>query len=135
MSMAEIRTMKEALEKKIKDEGQTALKESFSAFFAANPKIEAIRWRQFTPHFNDGEPCTFSVHGFYYKVDGANADDGDYEDGFNDTYGNALHGHKPAIKAFEKEVQADDVYEAVFGDGVCVTATREGFEVEEYEHD
>jgi hypothetical protein len=28
-----------------------------------DPTIEWFGWRQYTPYFNDGEPCVFSVHG------------------------------------------------------------------------
>ena len=34
---------------------------------AAAPEIAALRWRQYTPYFNDGEPCTFSVNDLYAK--------------------------------------------------------------------
>jgi len=30
-------------------------------FFKNNESVESVRWRQYTPGFNDGEPCTFGV--------------------------------------------------------------------------
>src|SRR5689334_1109830 len=101
-TMAEIRAMREAYEEKIKNEGQAALKAEFAGFFEKNPKVEAIRWTQYTPHFNDGDPCTFSLHEFRYKVAGLADDGGDDGDGFYDTYGDELKGLKTAIRAFEK---------------------------------
>src|SRR5690242_19927821 len=46
----------------VKKEGQAAVKEMLESFFTENPEITAVRWRGYTPGFNDGEPCTFSVY-------------------------------------------------------------------------
>lgn len=34
----------------------------FKSIFEKYPMVSSISWRQGTPSFNDGEPCTFSVH-------------------------------------------------------------------------
>ena len=34
-----------------------------------NPLIAGVMWQQYTPSFNDGEPCTFSTHGPFIKFD------------------------------------------------------------------
>jgi hypothetical protein len=31
-------------------------------------EVEAVRWDQYTPSFNDGEPCRFSVHAVEVKL-------------------------------------------------------------------
>jgi hypothetical protein len=85
-TMAQIKAMKAEYQKKIETEGKAALKEEFTAFFRDNPKITAVRWRQYTPYFNDGDPCTFGVGEFTYKIDGKLDDGGDYEDGFYSTW-------------------------------------------------
>lgn len=33
-----------------------------SAFFKKYPEVYAVTWTQYTPYFNDGEACEFSVH-------------------------------------------------------------------------
>lgn len=33
-----------------------------------DPTIVEFGWRQYTPYFNDGEPCTFSVHGTWVRT-------------------------------------------------------------------
>lgn len=33
----------------------------FKEFFEQNPNVYALQWAQYTPYFNDGDPCTFSV--------------------------------------------------------------------------
>ena len=36
--------------------------ELLTAAFDANPRVKGYVWYQYTPYFNDGEPCTFGVH-------------------------------------------------------------------------
>lgn len=47
----------------------------FAGLFEAFPFAEAVVWTQYTPGFNDGEPCTFGVHDFYVMGEGYLADD------------------------------------------------------------
>ncbi len=59
-------------------------KEELGPYFEAvlsDPTVEAIRWTQYTPYFNDGDPCIFSAAGLYVLPDGAKDDteDDDYE--------------------------------------------------------
>lgn len=128
-----IREMKAAYTAKIEAEGKDALREEFAAFFAANPNVTAIRWRQYTPHFNDGDPCVFRLGEFYIKDSTVPIadDDGDYEDGFGYVEGPT----GDALSTFEHAVSEKDVFLSVFGDHVRVTATPSGFEVSEYSHD
>src|SRR6478736_1430716 len=48
----------------------------------ALPNVDSLRWRQYTPYFNDGEPCEFDVHEVGAKVVGGEEDGGDYSDGY-----------------------------------------------------
>lgn len=135
--------------KEMQEHGEAALKEAFKAFFEENPSCRSVRWRQYTPYFNDGETCTFGVHEAYVKMNDEDNDSGDYGDGF-DSYSDWAHKNgrykefpEAAIQAFKKASDAADelvgcekkLFEMVFGDHVQVTATGEGFEIEEYEHD
>lgn len=38
-----------------------ALKETFQDYFTKFPELAAIMWTQYTPSFNDGDPCTLTV--------------------------------------------------------------------------
>ena len=151
-ALDEIRKRKAELTAQIEREGRAALQAAFRTFFDAHPTIQAVRWRQYTPYFNDGEPCTFGLGELTYRVAGQTEDDGgDYEDGFYSRYSlgsrwdrsrresvvtdQSAYDLRDACKDFEKEVTDEDVFLAVFGDHVMVTATREGFEVESYEHE
>lgn len=59
----------EDLHRKMQRDGQVALKAAFADFFDAHPEATAIVWTQYTPHFNDGDACTFGVNDFELKVD------------------------------------------------------------------
>ena len=65
--------------KKIKDEHTGLMKqqfhEIFKVFFDSYPEIKEIRWKQFTPYFNDGDTCTFSVHEKYFIAKEYNPND------------------------------------------------------------
>lgn len=49
---------KKVLNKKCKESFTEVVKEIFTTY----PKLKSFAWRQYTPYFNDGEPCEFSVH-------------------------------------------------------------------------
>jgi hypothetical protein len=132
-ALDEIKTMRAELQKKMETEGKALLRQEFTKFFDANPSITELRWTQYTPYFNDGGVCSFSVNNFTFKATDETSKYEDENDGFIDTWGRSKH--TAMVKAFDNDVSDDDVFEAVFGDGVRVTATRDGFEVEEYEHD
>lgn len=64
-----------------------------------DPTIVEFGWRQYTPYFNDGEPCTFSVHGTWVRTDADTDVDDDYEldlDGGHRTLGDEPHIKVPA---------------------------------------
>lgn len=52
----------------IQDHGEKVFKNFFNQMFAEHPYILALEWRQYTPYFNDGEPCIFHVSGIEAKI-------------------------------------------------------------------
>ena len=50
------------LKNTLREQGQTLMKASFKKMFDQYPFITAFQWNQYTPYFNDGEECLFSVH-------------------------------------------------------------------------
>lgn len=129
----EIIKLKDEYSKRIKDEGQKLLKEHFTKLFALCPELEAVRWEQYTPYFNDGDPCEFSVHDWTVRMAGATGD-ADLDDDFDYIPYKPQNPVYKTIQDFEAAVP-EEVLEVAFGDHVQITATREGFEVEEYSHD
>lgn len=126
-----------------------------------NPLIDGIRWTQYTPHFNDGEECVFSVNeaefkfnlGAPSKLEDENENDGGYEGWYSDwdiddeffEKRADIFNHqeikevKKAVKHIQevhsKLINMDSQMQSMFGDGVQVTVTSSGVETEEYDHD
>jgi hypothetical protein len=125
--------------------------------------IKAVKWAQYTPYFNDGEPCVFTIHEPYFRF--ADLDDyddgGDYEDGYLSSYEekyqrilggdkwnretrsyDRIEGEDPVTGALVKSFE--DVLNSgrhtvelgrIFGDHAKVIATPDKFLVESYDHD
>jgi len=153
------------LKRKFQEQAQSLFKDITKEFFEKNPGVTGVIWTQYTPYFNDGDTCVFSVGDLTFT--NAPADElsdicwGEYEGETEgvwaaDNIGYVLEsdreyyqGTKNAILAaggvdatscalFAKAVgssEMEDVMQAMFGDHVKVIATRAGFEVDEYDHD
>lgn len=117
---------------KMQEDGENALKEVFKEFFDANPLVSAVRWNQYTPYFCDGGPCNFYVHEFEVQFD-EEEDFVQYEDELDEP----TEEHQKAFSDInEIEVAlGEDLLLAVFGDHAQITATEDGFDIEEAEHD
>lgn len=153
----------EALKAKFQATAQELFKETTKEFFDKNPAITAVVWTQYTPYFNDGDTCEFSVNEptFTNAPDPENVRWGEYEgdeegvfalesprwvlendrDYYKETQeavANAGGVDVDSCEAFARMIQSsamEDVMYAMFDDHVKVVATREGFEVDEYSHD
>lgn len=125
---------------KVREVGKAAVGALFKAFFAQYPEVTAVGWTQYTPHFNDGDPCVFRVHEFYATtktdMDFARVSrlyDDEEETGFAESY--SLTGAtKEAVNRLERS-KDKDLFQVAFGDHVMVIATPAGFHVNEYSHD
>jgi len=101
--------------------------------FEQYPQVLSVRWRQYTPYFNDGDPCRFRVGDCHFKFHDTEEEAGDYEDGF-ESYSENLE-KKKAMNAFESALCIDqDIMERVFGDHAEVTVDRDGVSIDEYDH-
>lgn len=154
MDLDTFRKQKQELQEQISKHGKKALVTEFNQFFESNSNVEAVRWSQYTPYFNDGDSCEFGRNDFYVKLkkalpivkydktDGLTSDDDD--DGFTDSYTIESDRNKdPRTLALAKSLEklsrafsgTDDIFLDTFGDHVQVTCTRDGFDVEEQSHD
>jgi hypothetical protein len=162
-----------AEQRKLKLQFQKRAQELFKAttkeFFEKNPAVTIIRWNQYTPYFNDGDECVFSVYEPHFTncpvEDKDNINNwGEYEGDDESIFSisdpswimksDSIYYKKDkeillslkesnqldidSLKAFGDMIQSsemEDVMRAMFDDHVTVTVTREGFEVEELEHD
>jgi len=140
-TIQELREIKAKYEAMLKSEGKAILGGAFKSFFDACPNVDAVRWRQYTPYFNDGDVCTFRLREptFRFVEVPESVQDGldEYGDDFCEVWGDATSALGISEEADQQlnSVFDDDVMLAVFGDHVQVTATREGFFVDEYDHD
>ena len=57
----------------MKENAKNVFTEISKDIFTNNPQLNSFSWNQYTPYFNDGETCYFSVNRDYYKIN--NSDD------------------------------------------------------------
>lgn len=134
-----------------KKQCQKLLHKVFLAFFDACPSVKAVYWHQYTPSFNDGDPCSFTM-GDPSFVNSSNPDaicaaqeSGDL-DGFFTDEGEAVVAMERWSSDFSEFFpydecktlgsfisSMDDAMEQIFGDNVLVTATKAGFQTEKYD--
>lgn len=156
-------TEQEELRRKFQVTAQQLFKETTKEFFDGNPSISAVVWTQYTPYFNDGDTCTFNVNSptFTNAPDPENVRWGEYSGDEEGVF--AVENMQYAMKSDSEYYKADqeairkaggvdvdsceafermicssameDVMLAMFGDHVQVIATRDGFEVNDYDHD
>lgn len=62
MDLSEYKRIKEETRKRLEAEGVNIITRELGQFFERVPQLKSLHWRQYTPYFNDGEPCVFRVH-------------------------------------------------------------------------
>jgi hypothetical protein len=116
----------------------------------AQPGVIAYKWVQYTPYWMDGEPCEFYTLTDYnagVKLEFGDPEGGEAGDGFyslsdiryDSTVNQQVFAElKDALTRVEAKINSSRNYvwlKETFGDHASVIATKEGFEVEYYEHD
>ena len=129
--------LRRQMNERFKEEFKPAMRE----WLATTPEIVSIRWRQYTPYFNDGDACSFGMHDVYYKpapnINVNSKYGSDYDDGF---YGPYQFTESPELETKLRELTKllysfSDTFEVVFGDHTMITISDQEIEVEEYDHD
>ena len=124
----ELRALKESMSLRFQD----SLKGVFKEVFERHPNITKLTWTQYTPYFNDGEPCVFSVNDMTVFDDTVDEDD---DEGLYLGWGEGQKRY-PDLLAISRSLEAaDDLLLEMFGDHCRVTITPKGIDVEEYEHE
>ena len=150
--------------KAFQKQAQEEFKKISKQLFDLCPELTAIKWNQYTPYFNDGEPCEFRVGSpvftnapdytnvyTYGEYDGEYAMEAEETDGEenpvlvwlygDDCYSSDRHmppEYAPVFNAFESilsDSSFESVLKAMFDDHVTVTITRDGIDVEDYDHE
>lgn len=130
----------ENAKREVEAKAKSAISALFKAFFAANPDIGALKWTQYTPYFNDGEPCEFSVNSDFdvllgkYVTPEEDDDEADEANEFIENYELEDKRVEAAIASLGRAVD-ESIFLSAFGDHAKVIATPEGFHVTEYDHE
>lgn len=123
-----LRELKTAMGERFKAE----LKTAFKAVFAEYPNVTRLEWTQYTPYFNDGDICVFSVNEVEIWDDTVGKDD---EVGVYVCWGEGRQRYPMIADLADNLSRADTLLLEMFGDHCRITVTPEGIDVEEYEHD
>jgi len=132
----EIEDMKEAYKVKAKN---VLVDNIYPQFFAKHPEIKMLYWTQYTPYFNDGDPCLFSVGEVCIS------DDVEIEDYYEsylegesiwDLEGTGMEEDFAVVASFIND--NEDLMQELYGDHSVVKVMNETpvrVDVEEYDHD
>jgi len=154
MSLDKLMSKYEAQKAKFVAEAKSAFAVFVKELFKEIPDLNVVKWTQYTPYFNDGDTCEFSVNSPTFS----NAKDasevcsyGEYDGSdenvwcFDSVYGDVPEAVKAKKKQFENfsntitSGSLEDVLYDMFGDHTEVTIVRNGnditIESEEYSHD
>lgn len=153
------------LQKQFQVRAQELFKNITKEFFDKNPGITGVVWTQYTPYFNDGDTCEFSVNDCTFtNAPLDELDDirwGEYEGETEGVWATENVAHAltseseyykdmkelmlsggdidpESCKLFSKAIcsfEMESVMLAMFGDHAKIIATRNGFDVDEYSHD
>lgn len=124
-----------------------------------DPTIVEFGWRQYTPYFNDGDPCVFGTSCIWART----TDDTDVDDLYDleIDFSHPTLGERPTTynpetnqydtgdyvgpdarydrcRALHKAVDGGEFYAVLleaFGDHAEITVRRDGIKVDFYEHD
>lgn len=135
-------TIKEA-KKKSKELFSDAFAELSKDLFDENPRLIKFSWTQYTPYFNDGDPCYFSVHNDSDCIELTVLD----TDGDPEIFERYEHPYEPEtdeekfrnnllekITNFLSNFDEEDL-ESAFGEGEVIVKRKGNVETEEYSHD
>lgn len=130
------------IRKKIQEAKDRALEEAKVLFqdmsqdvFNRYPDMSSFGWVQYTPYFNDGDPCYFSAHTDSYAIrineDWMESDEWDENE---EARGAKVLPEPEEISAMLSVFDDSDL-ESMFGDHVEIQVTRGGVNVYGYSHD
>lgn len=135
MSLAEMRkeykTLQEkinALNEEMKEKSKVLMKQEFAEFFEKyDGVVHSLFWTQYTPYFNDGESCEFSVHDVWLTLQSDSEDD-DFED---DGEGSTVYDEDDVTSLKEKIA----VWEAFNADRMAAAKAYQSDYIKRYNRD
>jgi hypothetical protein len=135
----QLRDERKAVKKELGQAGKELFEEEAKSLFVAYPDLESFAWTQYTPHWNDGDTCHFSVYNDEPEINGEEVCDEEYNHKTQKyekiaDYPTWIRPAQEKICAF-LDKYSKEAYEEMFGDGVKITVTAKGIEVRRYSHD
>jgi len=147
MSLKELRTKFDAMKADMQAQMKVAFVKESMDLFNRYPDMRNFSWEQYTPYFNDGEPCEFGVYEYSVRVNGE--DEYGYESHRTVT---VLHeGEEPRLETIKAPKEFKDACKDVkdlitsvdrelmqmtYGDGYEITVHRNGkITTSECDHD
>ena len=155
-SVDKLLTDYEEMMKKVQESMKESMKDIFKTFFDTHPDVKTVHWTQYAPYFNDGDECVFSVHEPYFTATHPSELDvrehawGEEDEGIiekriwdaesrrripnPDVSPQLITDMQTMSRIIQSDVN-EGVMRAMFGDHVWVKAHRDGFDVDDYDHD
>jgi hypothetical protein len=137
------RAARNKAEAECKEAAKEAFGELASEVFAAHKTLLAFAWSQYTPYFNDGDPCVFSANTDYPSVlcstdkEGTQDEWSDWPEVYINEDGplsESDQARKAVLDLLRRFEESD--YKEMFGDHVAVIIRNDNsVTVEEYSHD
>jgi|694.fasta_scaffold34679_11 hypothetical protein len=145
--IAEFKRIQAEHKKMMSENAKNIFSDISKGIFEKNPSLNSFAWSQYTPYFNDGESCTFSVNRDYYKINGSEETCDDWslnhekysqEMDLTDYGFETLDQLRAAYTDINELIDMfdDDDLEGMFGDHVEIVVFRDGrIEIDYYSHD
>lgn len=146
--MAETQEKIKALQEEMQNTMEKEFNNSVKEIFRLVPRLKAFAWTQYSPYFNDGDECVFSVRqvnalsfvpeyaNYSYEIEDEDTNDfiiADY-DGANEH--SLTNEERNAIQEVIDFIEGnDDLMEDLYGNHSAVILTEDGAKVSSYEHD
>lgn len=145
-----------SIKERYQEEGKAEIQNTLQLFFKEFPEIKKIAWTQFTPYFNDGDECVFSVNDIMFLND--EYEIGDKATGY-DWRGNLVENleigsmydfdevcmshcktNSPELQEGIKQLKSlmnthEDILKELFGDHVEVHITADSVRIDDYDHE
>lgn len=144
MNLEQIKKKKEDLDQEVKSFFNEFIKNVFLEF----PELVLISWAQYTPYFNDGDPCIFRVHDAKISFNAYSSDDEldtdeyiEHEELFYPVFDNwSIPEEKTKYKKLLTDIdnmlsEVSSYLQDIFGDHAEVLAFKDKIVVTEYDHD
>jgi hypothetical protein len=144
------------IKKEVVDLSSSIFEDFYKYIFEKYPKLESFGWSQYTPYFNDGDTCIFSVNTDYISINDEYVDDADWSSKVNiiswGTWNRELRVYEGKVEEpnpkYDNELSSasseisnflggfdNDFYLTKFGDHAEITVTKNGVDISDYEHD